>query len=266
MKIVSVLRTGPEYGEEHAQFLHRQLPSDAVCMTNLPDIKGVTTVPLRDSDLIGWWAKMELFNPDGPLGPHDLFYLDIDTVILGDIRPIIEQAQHLREMVMLSDFFDPQHPASGVMYIPWRTKRRVWDAWSRNPYWHMVKHRPAGRVGDQGFIADNVSRIRRWDEICPRKIVSYKKHIAAPGQLGYTEGKSIGNGEVPPEAVIACYHGNPRPWNLEQLCKPSSSDTKAGSNGSGNSKQQSQVRQQLSIASGKGRSKATSRRSNSRGK
>lgn len=243
MKIVSVLRTGPEYRAEHAQFLHRQLPEEAVCMTDLPEIAGVNTAPLQDKELVGWWTKIELFNPDGPLGPHDLFYLDIDTLIVGDIQPLIHQATHLREMVMLSDFFHPDKAASGVMYIPWRLKRKVWAAWKRNPHWHMMRRRAPGCVGDQGFIAGHVPRILRWDEICPGKIVSYKKHVASPSMVGYTPKQSVGDGSVPADASIICYHGKPRPWEIGVACEQSLLLTNPELNGPRNCSQRSQTQQ-----------------------
>lgn len=265
MKIVSVLRTGPEYQGEHAQLLHAQLPPEAVCLTNLPDIPGVNTLPLRDSDLMGWWAKMELFNPEGPLGDDDLFYLDIDTLVLEDVRPLMNRARSSRNLVMLSDFFVPEHAASGVMFIPRRIKARVWDAWCANPYWHMVKHRPSGRIGDQGFISDHVQRIQRWDDLCPGKIISYKKHIAAPGQPGYTRAHSVGDGTIPAGAAIVAFHGSPRPWELEQpLCKPSSSDIAAEPSGSPSCSAQSPVQPPPSTTPTKARSRGTTKHSKSR--
>lgn len=265
MKIVSVLRTGVEYGVDQARFLHDQLPPGAVCFTNIPIIKGIETVPLQDPDLIGWWSKMELFNPDGPLGNEDLFYIDLDTVIVGDLRPMMDAARGQRHIVMLSDFYHPEQPASGVMFIPARVKQRIWKAWSINPYWFMVRRRTAGRGGDQGFIAECAGQIIRWDDLCPGAVVSYKKHVATRGMPGYTEGVSIGNGKPPEGTVLVAFHGNPRPWDINQ-CKPSSSDTIPASHGSDNSKPQSQAQQQLSITATKGRSKATSRRSKSRGR
>lgn len=204
MKIVSVLRSGIEYGAEHAQFLHRQLPSDAVCLTNLPSIPGVEIAPLEYSDeLHGWWSKMELFNPAGPLGGEDLFYIDCDSVIVDDIGPMLDAVRGRRELVMLGDFYHPQHPASGVMYIPARIKQRIWSAWSVNPYWYMVRRRPAGRGGDQGFIGEAARHIDRWDDVCPGAIVSYKCHVQATGQ-------------VPVGARVVAFHGQPRPWVLPE--------------------------------------------------
>lgn len=265
MQIVSVLRTGLEYGADQARFLHDQLPHDAVCMTNLDDIEGIDTVPLQDPDLIGWWAKMELFNPEGPLGNEDLFYIDLDTVVVGDLLPLMDAVRDSREIVMLSDFYHPEHPASGLMFIPARVKQRIWKAWSVNPYWFMVRRRDGARRGDQGFIAEHARQIIRWDDLCPGAVVSYKKHIAAPGMPGYINGVSMGDGTLPPGAVLVAFHGNPRPWDLKQ-CKPLSSATTRAPNGSGNSKPQSKVQQPSSTTPAKGRSQGTSRRSRSRRK
>jgi hypothetical protein len=251
------------YGADQARFLHDQLSRDAVCLTNLPDIHGIETLPLQDLDLIGWWAKMELFNPDGPLGNEDLFYIDLDTVIAGDITPLMAAVRGHRNMVMLSDFYHPEHPASGLMFIPARVKARIWRAWCVNPYWFMVRHRPEARRGDQGFIAEYAGQITRWDELCPGAVVSYKKHIATRGMPGYTPGVSIGDGTLPAGAVIVAFHGNPRPWDFKP-CKPSSSATIPASSGLDNSKRPSPVQPPSSTTPTKAHSKATSRRSKSR--
>ena len=216
MKIVSVLRTGPEYQGKHAQFLHRQLKQfgPSVCLTDLPQIKGVDTLRLQH-DPMGWWAKMELFNPDGPLANDDLFYLDIDTKIVGDIRPLLELVEGSHKMVMLSDFYHPQYAASGVMYIPKRIKERVWKYWIDRADWFVVRAKRPGRVGDQGVIQEAVPDALRWDQIAPGKIVSYKKHVIGPGDPHWARGLSVGNGTVPADASIICYHGKPRPWSLK---------------------------------------------------
>lgn len=264
MKIVSVLRTGPEYDERHARFLHGQLDAmglQSICMTNLPAIADVATVPLADPDLHGWWSKMELFNPDGPLGNDDLFYIDIDTLIIGDILPLIEAARSQPGITMLSDFFDPQCAASGLMFIPASEKRQVWRAWCRNPYWFMVRHRRGCRGGDQGFIAEHARRINRWDELCPGSVVSYKKHIAAPGDVGYRAGLSAGDGSVPADAAIVCFHGKPRPWELFESCKQSLLATMRERPGSPACSAPSPAHPPSSTARTKGRKRATARRS-----
>lgn len=214
MKIVSVLRTSPEYDARHAKFLHDQLGDhDAVCLTNLPGIPGINTLPISDLDWKGWWAKMELFNPRGQLGRHDLFYIDVDTKIVEDIQPLMDAVRGKRNLVMLSDFYHPEHPASGVMFIPACIKRRVWNYWIKNWSHLMQRAGVRGKTGDQGVIAEGAAgNIERWDDVAPGAIVSYKKHVIGSGNRYWVPGVSQGTGKTPAGARIVCYHGKPRPW------------------------------------------------------
>lgn len=89
MIIVSVLKQSKDFTTKHAQWLHKQLKGyDSVCLTDALKIKGVNTAPLL-YDWPGWWAKLELFNPLHPvLGNEDILYIDIDSVVVGDITPL----------------------------------------------------------------------------------------------------------------------------------------------------------------------------------
>lgn len=96
MKIALVLRSGGDYNASDVQWLVNQLPKgyEIICLTDLKrlHVPGVKVVPLINQwqKCRGWWAKIELFRPDIT---DDLFYLDLDTVIAGDIRPILEDPQ-----------------------------------------------------------------------------------------------------------------------------------------------------------------------------
>lgn len=93
MKIALVFRSGGDYNASDVQWLVNQLPKgyEIICLTDLKrlHVPGVKVVPLINQwqKCRGWWAKIELFRPDIT---DDLFYLDLDTVIAGDIRPILE--------------------------------------------------------------------------------------------------------------------------------------------------------------------------------
>jgi hypothetical protein len=216
MKIVSVLRTGVEYQAKHAQYLHRQLVGyDATCFTDLPHIAGVDTLPISSDEWPGWWSKMEVFNPDNALGSHDLLYIDIDSHIVGDLLALAHAVKGCRKLVMLSDFYHPEHAASGVMYIPACVKRRVWGWWMKNEYWYMVRRHRPGRMGDQGVISEIMPDALRWDVMAPGAIVSYKKHVIGPDSKYWVPGVSTGNGTVPEGARIVAYHGEPRPWECK---------------------------------------------------
>lgn len=64
MKIVTVLRSGGEYNEQHVYWLYKQLPADyeKICLTDItiPDIQ---TVKLT-TNYPGWWSKIEMFDPE----------------------------------------------------------------------------------------------------------------------------------------------------------------------------------------------------------
>lgn len=201
MRIVTVLRVGKDYKPQHAQWLHKQLRNydlDSLCLTDAGRISGVSTVPLL-YDWPGWWAKIELFNPEHPIiGDDDIFYIDIDTVIWNDIRELFT----VKQFTMLSDFYHPDSPASGVMYIPKSIKYLVWETFIRNSSDFINKKREPPHHGDQGFLSQVIPNIQRWQDIFPGKIVSYKKDIFA------------GDGSVP-DCNIICFHGNPRPWKAK---------------------------------------------------
>lgn len=84
-RVLTVLRSGGEYGPQHVQAIQRQLkqwaPDAALTCLSDVDVPGVDTIPLHHS-FPGWWAKLELFRPGLPA---DFLYTDLDNVILGPL-------------------------------------------------------------------------------------------------------------------------------------------------------------------------------------
>lgn len=207
--IVTVLKSGKEYGAAHAQWLHAQLPAavPAFCLSDI-EVPGVNTLPLSGS-WPGWWSKLEAFNPDlAIIGDQDLLLLDIDTVITGDIMPFLEP----RPFTALTDFYREQQPAapmaSAVMYIPASVKAAMWSAWLADPDGHIRECSRPEKHGDQGFIG-SVLTADRWQDVLPGAAISYKKDVAAAGRWS----RSVGSGTVPTGTRLVCFHGQPRPWD-----------------------------------------------------
>lgn len=199
--IVTVFRQGGDFQAHHVQDLHAQFAGyPSLCLSDTK-IAGVSVVPLR-SRWPGWFAKMELFNPAQT--DDDILYFDLDTWITGDLSPYLADDTFR----MLSDFYHPAKPASGMMFIPHRQKAPVWSMWSADPGRWMRKYR-----GDQDVL----------ERICGRHvprfghgIKSYKVHIASEGMPGYLQGRSQGNGLLPAGTEVVCFHGYPRPWEIDR--------------------------------------------------
>lgn len=133
-----------------------------------------------------WWAKLALFEPGSfPLGERVL-YLDLDTVVSGDLLDI---AVTPGAFCCLRDFYRPWGLGSGVM---------LWTAGTCDDIaeeWHALD-RPRLSGGDQMWIETRRPDAVRMQDRLPGQIVSYKRDCAAG---------------IPPGARLVCFHGQPRP-------------------------------------------------------
>lgn len=136
----------------------------------------------------GWWCKMGLFDPriEG-----DVFYCDLDTVIVGDVSHLAKAGR----TTMLKDFFFPARPASGLMYLTAADRARVWKRWIENPDRWMRQFKGISGGGDGAFLA-TILEPRFWQDDYPGEVCSFKVDCQK---------------EPPGRAKVICYHGNPRP-------------------------------------------------------
>jgi len=191
LTITTVLRSGGEYTPEHVWRLLTQVQDTTpgarfVCLSD--DTAAPQRIPL-EHDWPGWWSKIELFRAglfDGPV-----IYLDLDTDVLSDLGALTSD-----RFTMLSDFYRPQNPASGMMAWHGDAPNEVYQRFRRDPESWMAQYRTGRRWGDQGFIRDS---LHQPPERFGPQVVSYKKHCQP-------------SGAVPEGAAVICYHGNPRPW------------------------------------------------------
>ena len=196
--VMLVLKSGGEFKVSHVLDLIKQIgPNYKVKVLSDVLIEGVETIPLQ-YDWPGWFSKMELFRPDIK---GDFLYVDLDTIIISQD---LDQFFQYSKSAMLSDFYFPERPASGVMFLKEEDRKLVWDKWIKNPA-QNIKY--CGVYGDQKFIGEVIPHSARfkWPDI-----VSYKAHIRFPNQGKFEKG----NGSVPKGAKIICFHGKPRPWEL----------------------------------------------------
>src|SRR6188472_2408456 len=184
--IACVLRTGGIYTPDHVRELRAQCaiwaPGEPFgCLTNTL-VPGVLCHQLKDA-WPGWWSKVELFRaglfPDG----LRILYLDLDTVVLGNLAPLLARRERF---LALEDFY--RHPpqfarglGSGLM--AWTAGDPLvtgWhDAFAADPVPYM---REAGTGGDQRYLETSLTiggtwdQVSFWQDVCPGAIVSYKVH------------------------------------------------------------------------------------------
>lgn len=194
LTIACVLKSGGIYDASWVARLQagvtRYLPIEHrfVCLSDVE--VPCERIPL-EHDWPGWWSKIEVLNRDGPT-----LYFDLDTAITGDLSDIAAAGRD-SAMVMLSDFYRPNHLASGVLAWGFESPSFLFDTFKASSALMMEKHRGGG---DQEFIETTrlycgLPTCRRWDLMCPGQIVSYKVHCR--------------NG-IPPDARVVCLHGKPK--------------------------------------------------------
>lgn len=191
--IATVLRSGGDYGPEHVEALRRMCARHApahrfVCLTDMPDRVGHGAIELH-RDWPGWWAKMEMFWLRAPV-----LYLDLDTVIVRDIGPLIDAAAG-REFVILRDFYrgqsNPRAMQSAMMF--WAgDQSRLADGFEAQPRFYLG--------GDQEYLEQHLGFTPDyWQDIAPGAVGSFK---VSP--------------RTADERVII-FHGRPRPWEQNEI-------------------------------------------------
>jgi len=201
--IFCVLKSGSrEYNESHVRWLKRQCDIHApgvpfVCLTDLLEIDGVETHPLIHH-WPGWWSKIELFRYE------DVFYLDLDTVILNDIRYMLDDLND--GFYALRNFGGHKLKGRVVMgsgVMSWSgSYRHVYDNFDIRSIDQYSRRQ--NRWGDQGYIYDQVS-YRPIQDAFPNRIHSYKW-----GDIDKSD----------PDADLVVFHGDPRPWDSGQPWVP----------------------------------------------
>jgi len=182
--------------EKHLSFTHR-----FVCLTDDP-VPGVECIPFA-TDLVGWWAKIELFRPD--LFTGSTLYFDLDVVLTASVDGIVLQAASDPSRLWMRDDFsyslvkprtdlDPSARRllggpgccnSSVMAWHGDNVRIIWDAFDRKVMDEMH--------GDQNYIS----------------------RLLYPDKLGFLENAFVDSYKYRiragrPMAPVMVFHGSPK--------------------------------------------------------
>ena len=212
LTVACVLRSGGDFDVRYvnrlAKGVHEHLPIQHrfVCLTDHPRemLPGIETVALEHG-WPGWWSKMELFRLPGPV-----LYFDLDTVIVGDLSTLARSVTG-DLFAMLSDFYRPNLLSSGV--LAWGgDETAIFGAFqlSARGRWNGARL-TCGSVryrGDQEWL-------REYLKCYPDKKVTTVQSIE-PGVVSYKV-RVRPMGEIPEGAKVVCFHGQPRPHEVEWL-------------------------------------------------
>ena len=202
LNVICVLRSGGNYDAEWVRKLRDGVARNLtrkhkfVCLSDV-DVP-CERIPLKH-DWTGWWSKIEMFRKGVIEG--ETLYFDLDTVITGPI----EILRNSLDFAMLQSFWIADMVGSGVMYFSGdNVPHHIYDKFAKQPRaWiaHHERNASGTYVGDQAFIADcfGQENIARVNDYLPG-IKSYKFHCQKA---------------LPKDASIVCFHGNPRPTEVQ---------------------------------------------------
>jgi hypothetical protein len=141
--------------------------------------------------LEGWWNKIVLFDPQQFEPGTRVLYLDLDTVVVGPLAPLLAQPGILH----LADWgWKVNDYGSGVM---------VWDAGTHTDiYTSYGPGVPKDFRGDQDWIT-HLARTQGphndWPALPPALCKSYRYHSRAAPPAGCS---------------VVCFHGTPKPHEI----------------------------------------------------
>jgi len=167
-------------------------PWRGVCLTDdtstLP--RGVDAIKAQEGPQ-SWWHKLELFKP-GAFDPGErVLFIDLDTIITGNIDDI---AAYRGPFAILQDVYFQEHFGSSVMAWEAGTLDHIWTKW-------VQANCPMfDRNGDQRWIEAMMGglKVDLWQDLFPRQFCSFKKDARPINRL-------------PVGCRVLLFHGLPRP-------------------------------------------------------
>ena len=202
--VICVLKSGGDFTEDYVRKLFASIQRHSstedmefICLTDLKiDSPFFRTEPLLNN-YPGWWSKVEVFRPK--LTKAEMcVYIDLDTVILGDISDLLQHK--------VKDTFSA--------LLPWNEKNRASGnfasgimRWQTSLYHFLYdefqKHDKDTFLGDQQYFSSlMMERGYPWSPL----------QQFFPGIYSYK--RNVRNGRVLRDARIICFHGKPRPHEV----------------------------------------------------
>lgn len=194
INVYTVFIKGSVYTKEWVYKLKRGIELNCTiahnfyCLTN-EQLPGINTIKLEHS-YPGWWSKMELCRPDIKGRMH---YLDLDTIITGNIDFFLEE----RESLLFRDWLYPSQRESAMFVLNEDDRTQVWDFWTSDVAGNSFNFVGDGRVYNF-CIGKSVSTLQ-------------EKH---PGRI-YTW-KAMKQDHIPMGCKVLVFSGRPKQCDFKE--------------------------------------------------
>jgi len=201
-----------EYNEIHVHRLKRMVSKnltvahDFLCVSDRP-IGDVKTIPLDYTTYVpgSRFAKLQMFKPWGPLAGKRLLYLDLDSIPVGNLDPLVARDENL-VLWRNPNFGQPGRAFYNTSMIlhTGGTRPEFWREFDRVRTWPMLRQKWGGT--DQAWISHRAS----WKEAH----WTAKDGVYGAGRLQKPDGALDGVGtELPTDARIVFTPGARTPWS-----------------------------------------------------
>jgi hypothetical protein len=200
------IRWGTKFPDEYINRLFRGVSRNTskeflfTCFTNsqsnLDKNISVRPIPLFTGD---WYSKISLYNEELYNPEDQVFFLDLDTVIIGDMDELLS---YTGDFIIFRDFYRPDGFQSAFM---------SWRPHAVNHMWKNYTRGYKSRFGDQGWPEEQYPTADIWQEKYYGQIASYKKHIR-DWRMGGIRGEKMSMDNV----RVLCFHGRPALHEVHQ--------------------------------------------------
>jgi len=202
IKIVCIKWDGKDYNAEYVNRLYRGIKRNTsvdfsfICFADHPTglQEEIDYKPLP-VNLGNWYNKIALYNKEHYSPEDQIFFFDLDTVIVGSLDDILKYEGNF---IILRDFSRPKGYGSGLMAWKPEAVHHMWEKFT--PTWKS-------NLGDQGWPELHMPKADLWQVVYPGKVISFKVDV-----MKRPWRNMISNGNIE-EASIVCFHGTPKPRN-----------------------------------------------------
>lgn len=219
--IILTMKWGTLYSADYVNVLysafqkHLDAPFRFICMTDdeTEIVEGVECFPIPEMELgenrfaFGGWPKISVFKND-LLGLRGrALFVDLDTVIIGDMKPFFEAKGDvvlIREWRRLVDYFRPRrvNGMTSIFAFTLGEQTQIYDAFMADPDTHFAKYR-----NEQRFVTDYATSMQFWTS---KQLVSFKRDLLPPPFLNWFFKPKAPD----PGVAVVIFHGDPRPIDV----------------------------------------------------